>query len=1018
MKQTFALVIALVIVAPHTYCQQSDTSSYFPLGFWGIWQDSGTPPFNHQPIPTFQWTAEIASWHNINGNYLVAWIPDWVEDTLMSVVEQLGYRMDVMRSNYTFNASTDTSIEWWIKQAPNPPTSGWKQRALDKLNGIKNRFGSRQGFHTVFVGHETDMWDTNLWPAFKFVVDAWDSLMPDVRTKPYFVLGGGDDVYGGFNLQAFADYIPNLRMFSVDAYFFESLTSQTYQSQQDRFQGLVVVMDTTMKLLRNRPLEYWFTLQSQRSFGAYSFRRPSFVEQRTEAYLGLSRGAKGLNWFIYGSNTNDTSGALTLPSGGLGVVANTGYNGLVALNRQPWELSHLNDTAAYSNTARINAEILQLAPTIRKLRVYDAFPNTAIPSNNIAKITQVIGDKVEIGAFKRIDQGADSTVHFMLVNRVCNNTDGTLSSPQTVTTTFSLPSGNYEISEVVSGKIWIIANNGSFSDVLNPGSGKLYTIGPATWAGTKSVTGTATVASGAVLTVSPGASVTIRNSAALLVNGQLSAVGTSSQRITFDFLAPSSTAGNGIAFASGSSGSTISYCRVLRADRGIYENGVSINVTNSAIDSCTNGIYLYNSSPTVQNNSMYGNTYAGISLTASSPTLYNNYIQNNQYGVHCITSSNPQFGNGSTQGKNNITGNSYGVFCWDNSFPMLGRNSPLNGGYNNLVNALWNVYNMSGYPNYANNNWWGTTNPANFKINGTGTVLYDPYLTSSVNIPAPPLSKSGVNVYASNDSDIPMLSELDTAYQLIAANRLIEARKICLNLVTNYPDDGVSGIALNLLRETYQVSDVASVKDVYLSLFNSKEKNNLYAMAGLILADIDKENRLSLIDDVINAYKNYAVVELALFDKFVYYYFEKQDRGNALAISKALDGMFPSSQGAVEAHRILGDESAVNKDQNPKSSNDQTVSEYALLGNYPNPFNPSTTIRFGLPTAGNVSLIVYDVLGREVTTLVRGTLDAGYHTATWNALSVASGVYFARLTVTNEFGRIAFNKVTKLLLMK
>jgi photosystem II stability/assembly factor-like uncharacterized protein len=98
--------------------------------------------------------------------------------------------------------------------------------------------------------------------------------------------------------------------------------------------------------------------------------------------------------------------------------------------------------------------------------------------------------------------------------------------------------------------------------------------------------------------------------------------------------------------------------------------------------------------------------------------------------------------------------------------------------------------------------------------------------------------------------------------------------------------------------------------------------------------------------------------------------------------------------------------------------NHQSPLGFTLEQNYPNPFNPTTQIRFGLPTPGNVSIIVYDILGREITTLVRGTLDAGYHTATWKASSVASGVYFARLSVTNEFGKVAFNKVTKLLLMK
>jgi hypothetical protein len=84
----------------------------------------------------------------------------------------------------------------------------------------------------------------------------------------------------------------------------------------------------------------------------------------------------------------------------------------------------------------------------------------------------------------------------------------------------------------------------------------------------------------------------------------------------------------------------------------------------------------------------------------------------------------------------------------------------------------------------------------------------------------------------------------------------------------------------------------------------------------------------------------------------------------------------------------------------------------------PNPFNPSTTISFTLPEAADVRLSIFDVLGREIAILSQGTFEAGYHSATWNASNVASGVYFARLTVTNEYGTVKFTKVNKLLLMK
>jgi len=88
--------------------------------------------------------------------------------------------------------------------------------------------------------------------------------------------------------------------------------------------------------------------------------------------------------------------------------------------------------------------------------------------------------------------------------------------------------------------------------------------------------------------------------------------------------------------------------------------------------------------------------------------------------------------------------------------------------------------------------------------------------------------------------------------------------------------------------------------------------------------------------------------------------------------------------------------------------------DYALAQNYPNPFNPTTTISYQLPTSGNVSLKVYDMLGREVATLANTRQDAGTYTVQFSAANyqLSSGVYFYRLQAGT------FVETKKMLLIK
>ena len=94
------------------------------------------------------------------------------------------------------------------------------------------------------------------------------------------------------------------------------------------------------------------------------------------------------------------------------------------------------------------------------------------------------------------------------------------------------------------------------------------------------------------------------------------------------------------------------------------------------------------------------------------------------------------------------------------------------------------------------------------------------------------------------------------------------------------------------------------------------------------------------------------------------------------------------------------------------------VGEYSLSPGYPNPFNPSTTIQYSLKADSHVRLSITNVLGQEVRLLVNGFQSGGYQSAVFEAGDLGSGIYFARLLVTDTYGKQVYNATEKLLLVK
>ena len=191
-----------------------------------------------------------------------------------------------------------------------------------------------------------------------------------------------------------------------------------------------------------------------------------------------------------------------------------------------------------------------------------------------------------------------------------------------------------------------------------------------------------------------------------------------------------------------------------------------------------------------------------------------------------------------------------------------------------------------------------------------------------------------------------------------------------------------------VVRNVYP--DLISELKPKTKIFELRLKNETNSSKGIHLITVRAEDLSAARDSV------FIIKELIRFSA-------KSWRGDKTQLTVNLygkdKGVLP---GYTEVYYYPADDDSLNKEANRyavRDLTDQIIPEdYALRQNYPNPFNPETRIEFALPEAGRTRLIIYDLLGREVTRMVDGNMSVGYHSVTWNANNVASGIYFYRLT--------------------
>jgi hypothetical protein len=424
------------------------------------------------------------------------------------------------------------------------------------------------------------------------------------------------------------------------------------------------------------------------------------------------------------------------------------------------------------------------------------------------------------------------------------------------------------------------------------------------------------------------------------------------------------------------------------------------------------------------------------------------------WGIGINYSSSPHFHSPNWNQNNRVTNCYYGINIYNNSYPVIGYNGTDCGGANSIHD---NNYSGGGYDIQlygetfaldALGTYWNGGNPNNAHLYAGSGCSIDTGMPLSTDpwagIPIPTSQKSpsarllaSVAVKGTQQHDVTSqangesgttLSDsskdpLSGGFQLRDQGKFKEAKDFFVSYIGKNPNDQRAYV------ELYNCADNTTLPDLiqyFKSLPKQADKEQNLLLSYLYLKQGDVKSARQVNNSVIAANTHTSIAGQAKLNNFYISLYNENDAQAALSIlndvldKKDLSDPMAISTAEQALHTYIDPKTGTtpyasvkfDAGQDSLSATSNAPVGNGLMTNYPNPFNPSTKITYQLAQSGHVTLKVYDILGREVVTLMNENQSEGIHTASFDGTRSASGVYFYRLTAPGV------NQVKKMLLTK